>query len=140
MSVQNSSVGDTWGRLGFAYLRVWLRETKPWEGAVYVIACCMQTLSECARHDRNVVYYYLLRSLKSCLSLIQILATGVCHTDAHELGGHTSGCFPCVLGHEGGGVVESVGEGVTTVQPGEKGRGWAEVDKLISVVLTSPCR
>lgn len=49
----------------------------------------------------------------------QILATGVCHTDAYTLGGNDSeGVFPCILGHEGGGVVESVGEGVTSVQPG----------------------
>ena len=50
----------------------------------------------------------------------QIHATGVCHTDAYTLEGHDSeGMFPCVLGHEGGGVVESVGEGVTSVQPGD---------------------
>lgn len=68
----------------------------------------------------------------------QILATGVCHTDAHELSGHTSGCFPCVLGHEGGGVVESVGEGVTTVQPGEKGRRRKRLG-LVDI-LSYPCR
>ncbi|KAL5506857.1 hypothetical protein EMCRGX_G008607 [Ephydatia muelleri] len=51
---------------------------------------------------------------------IKILATGVCHTDAYTLEGHDpEGIFPCILGHEGGGVVESVGEGVTTVQPGD---------------------
>jgi len=51
---------------------------------------------------------------------IKILATGVCHTDAYTLGGHDpEGLFPVVLGHEGGGVVESVGEGVTSVQPGD---------------------
>jgi len=51
--------------------------------------------------------------------LFQILASGVCHTDAYTLGGDDSeGKFPCILGHEGGGVVESVGEGVTSVQPG----------------------
>ena len=50
----------------------------------------------------------------------QILATGVCHTDAYTLGGADSeGKFPCVLGHEGGGVVESVGPGVTSVAPGD---------------------
>ena len=51
---------------------------------------------------------------------IKILATGVCHTDAYTLEGHDpEGIFPCILGHEGGGIVESVGEGVTTVQPGD---------------------
>ncbi|XP_046405982.1 alcohol dehydrogenase class-3 [Ischnura elegans] len=51
---------------------------------------------------------------------IKILATGVCHTDAYTLDGHDpEGVFPCVLGHEGGGIVESVGEGVTSVAPGD---------------------
>ena len=50
----------------------------------------------------------------------QIVATGVCHTDAYTLEGHDpEGLFPCVLGHEGGGVVESIGEGVTSLQPGQ---------------------
>lgn len=51
---------------------------------------------------------------------IKILATGVCHTDAYTLGGHDpEGLFPVVLGHEGGGIVESVGEGVTSVKEGD---------------------
>lgn len=45
--------------------------------------------------------------------------TGVCHTDAYTLDGFDSeGKFPVILGHEGGGIVESVGEGVTSVAPG----------------------
>lgn len=51
---------------------------------------------------------------------IKIIATGVCHTDSYTLGGHDSeGKFPVILGHEGGGIVESVGEGVTRVKPGK---------------------
>ncbi|TPX63729.1 hypothetical protein SpCBS45565_g06420 [Spizellomyces sp. 'palustris'] len=51
---------------------------------------------------------------------IKILATGVCHTDAYTLSGQDpEGIFPVVFGHEGGGIVESVGEGVTSVQPGD---------------------
>lgn len=51
---------------------------------------------------------------------IKIHATGVCHTDAYTLSGKDSeGLFPCILGHEGGGVVESVGEGVTSVAVGD---------------------
>ncbi len=51
---------------------------------------------------------------------IRILATGVCHTDAFTLSGDDpEGIFPCVLGHEGGGVVESIGEGVTSVKVGD---------------------
>lgn len=44
---------------------------------------------------------------------IRVLATGVCHTDAYTLGGlDPEGLFPVILGHEGGGIVESVGENV----------------------------
>ena len=51
---------------------------------------------------------------------IKVLYTGVCHTDAYTLDGHDpEGKFPCVLGHEGGGVVESIGEGVSSVKPGD---------------------
>lgn len=51
---------------------------------------------------------------------IRILATGVCHTDQYTLSGQDpEGLFPCILGHEGGGVVESVGEGVTSVKVGD---------------------
>ena len=50
----------------------------------------------------------------------QVLATGVCHTDSFTLDGHDSeGKFPVILGHEGGGIVESVGEGVTDFAPGD---------------------
>ena len=51
---------------------------------------------------------------------IKLLATGLCHTDAYTLDGHDSeGIFPSILGHEGGGIVESVGEGVSSVQVGD---------------------
>jgi len=51
---------------------------------------------------------------------IKIIATAVCHTDAYTKDGHDpEGIFPCVLGHEGAGIVESVGEGVTTVVQGD---------------------
>ncbi|WP_368227228.1 S-(hydroxymethyl)glutathione dehydrogenase/class III alcohol dehydrogenase [Aeromonas sp. R1-1] len=51
---------------------------------------------------------------------VRIVATGVCHTDAFTLSGEDpEGVFPCILGHEGGGIVESVGEGVTTVKVGD---------------------
>jgi S-(hydroxymethyl)glutathione dehydrogenase / alcohol dehydrogenase len=52
--------------------------------------------------------------------LVRIVATGVCHTDAFTLSGaDPEGIFPTVLGHEGGGVVEEVGPGVTSVQKGD---------------------
>jgi S-(hydroxymethyl)glutathione dehydrogenase/alcohol dehydrogenase len=52
--------------------------------------------------------------------LIEIRATGVCHTDAFTLSGDDpEGIFPAVLGHEGAGVVVDVGPGVTSVQKGD---------------------
>ena len=54
------------------------------------------------------------------MSSAQIVATGVCHTDLYHLfeGMHKDG-FPAVLGHEGAGIVESVGPGVIEFQPGQ---------------------
>jgi S-(hydroxymethyl)glutathione dehydrogenase/alcohol dehydrogenase len=52
--------------------------------------------------------------------LVRMIATGVCHTDAFTLSGEDpEGIFPSVLGHEGGGIVEEVGAGVTSVKPGD---------------------
>lgn len=52
--------------------------------------------------------------------LVKIVATGVCHTDAFTLSGaDPEGLFPVILGHEGGGIVEAVGEGVTTLKKGD---------------------
>ena len=52
--------------------------------------------------------------------LIRVTHTGVCHTDAYTLGGDDpEGLFPAVLGHEGAGHVVEVGEGVTSVKPGD---------------------
>jgi len=52
--------------------------------------------------------------------LVEIMATGVCHTDSYTLDGKDSeGIFPSILGHEGAGIVREVGEGVTSVKPGD---------------------
>jgi len=52
--------------------------------------------------------------------LVEIRATGVCHTDEFtRSGGDPEGLFPAILGHEGAGVVLEVGAGVTTVKPGD---------------------
>ena len=52
--------------------------------------------------------------------LVEIRATGVCHTDAFTLSGDDpEGIFPAILGHEGAGIVVEVGTGVTSVKPGD---------------------
>src|SRR5690606_28067357 len=59
-------------------------------------------------------------------ALIRIVASGVCHTDAITRAGDMPMPFPSLLGHEGSGVVEAVGPGVTTLAPGDKDIiGWA---------------
>ena len=52
--------------------------------------------------------------------LVEVMATGICHTDAYTLEGKDSeGIFPSILGHEGAGIVREVGPGVTSVRPGD---------------------
>src|SRR6201994_3575959 len=52
--------------------------------------------------------------------LVEIMATGICHTDAYTLSGLDSeGLFPAILGHEGAGIVREIGAGVTSVAPGD---------------------
>jgi S-(hydroxymethyl)glutathione dehydrogenase/alcohol dehydrogenase len=52
--------------------------------------------------------------------LVEIKATGICHTDAFTLSGDDpEGAFPAILGHEGAGIVREVGAGVSSVKPGD---------------------
>lgn len=51
---------------------------------------------------------------------IKMVATGVCRSDDHAVSGSLFTPLPAVLGHEGAGIVESIGEGVTCVKPGDK--------------------
>src|SRR3546814_7136076 len=53
--------------------------------------------------------------------LLEIMATGICHTDAYTLDGYDSeGIFPSILGHEGAGIVREVGAGVTSLKRSEE--------------------
>src|SRR5881398_63395 len=53
-------------------------------------------------------------------ALVEIKATGICHTDAYTLSGaDPEGLFPAILGHEGAGIVVEVGGGVTSLKPGD---------------------
>ena len=61
-----------------------------------------------------------LEGPKSGEVLIEVMATGVCHTDAYTLsGGDPEGLFPSILGHEGAGIVREIGNGVDTLQVGD---------------------
>ena len=51
--------------------------------------------------------------------LVKIAAAGVCHSDFHIMKGEWTHPLPVVLGHEGAGLVERVGPGVTRMQPGQ---------------------
>jgi S-(hydroxymethyl)glutathione dehydrogenase / alcohol dehydrogenase len=52
--------------------------------------------------------------------LVEVKATGICHTDYYTLSGaDPEGLFPCILGHEGAGIVVDVGPGVTTLKKGD---------------------
>jgi S-(hydroxymethyl)glutathione dehydrogenase/alcohol dehydrogenase len=52
--------------------------------------------------------------------LVELMATGICHTDAYTLSGLDSeGIFPSILGHEGAGIVREIGPGVTSVKVGD---------------------
>jgi S-(hydroxymethyl)glutathione dehydrogenase/alcohol dehydrogenase len=61
-----------------------------------------------------------LEGPKAGEALVEVMATGICHTDAYTLSGEDSeGVFPSILGHEGAGIVREIGEGVTTLKVGD---------------------
>lgn len=51
---------------------------------------------------------------------VKVISNALCHTDIYTLEGHDpEGLFPCILGHEATAIVESIGEGVTSLKPGD---------------------
>jgi NDMA-dependent alcohol dehydrogenase len=72
-------------------------------------------------HEPLVIEEIELDPPKEGELLVKLVATGVCHSDVHYWTGHSvrPSERPVVLGHEGAGIVEEVGPGVTTVQPGD---------------------
>jgi S-(hydroxymethyl)glutathione dehydrogenase/alcohol dehydrogenase len=66
-----------------------------------------------------VIEELTLQEPKAGEVLVKIAASGVCHSDYHVMNGTTKHPMPCVCGHEGAGVVEAVGEGVTRVKEGD---------------------
>jgi S-(hydroxymethyl)glutathione dehydrogenase/alcohol dehydrogenase len=73
-----------------------------------------------AAGDRLQVETVQLEGPRSGEVLVEVKATGICHTDAFTLSGEDpEGLFPSIMGHEGAGVVVEVGAGVSTLKPGD---------------------
>ena len=72
------------------------------------------------RHHELSVEEVELDAPKAGEVLVRIRAAGVCHSDLHTLRGELRAQPPLVLGHEGAGIVEAVGDGVTKVKPGDR--------------------
>lgn len=67
---------------------------------------------------------------------IKIVASGVCHSDLFFLrGGAGDHGFPMIMGHEGAGIVESIGEGVTSVAPGRQLTRVSQNSVLICLMI-----
>lgn len=60
------------------------------------------------------------RSMRATEVLVKLVATGLCHTDLAAREQHTQVPFPAILGHEGAGIVEAVGEAVVSVKAGDR--------------------
>ncbi len=81
----------------------------------------MKTMKAVVAHELNKfsVETVTLDPPKAGEILVKMKATGICHSDLSVINGTIPVAFPMVLGHEGAGVVEQVGEGVTNVQVGD---------------------
>ena len=73
---------------------------------------------------------------------VRMKAVAICHSDVHVLAGDWGGSLPVIAGHEGAGIVEEVGEGVTTVKVGDQIMWWfrccAHVDVATPVSPVHP--
>lgn len=63
---------------------------------------------------------------------MQIISSGICGSDHHVLTGSSPMNFPLIPGHEGAGIVESIGEGVSSVKPGKRNQ---EVKNIFTNIL-----
>src|SRR2546426_1346105 len=70
-----------------------------------------------ATHEPLAVEPLAVRDVRDGEVLVRLGASGVCHSDLHAITGDLPMPLPCVLGHEGAGVVEAVGAGVQRVKP-----------------------
>ncbi len=71
-------------------------------------------------------------------ALVRVVASGICHTDEITRHGDLPMPFPSVLGHEGAGVVEAVGDGVTAVRPGDHVViGWPSCGRAATAATAS---
>src|SRR2546426_4874813 len=78
-----------------------------------------------ATHEPLAVEPLAVRDVRDGEVLVRLGASGVCHSDLHAITGDLPMPLPCVLGHEGAGVVEAVGAGVRRVQPKDHvGLNW----------------
>lgn len=81
----------------------------------------MQTRAAVVRdYNQLTIETIELDSPKATEILVRVHAAGVCHSDLHTLRGELRATPPIVLGHEGAGIVEQVGERVTRVKPGDR--------------------
>lgn len=83
----------------------------------------MDTQAALLREPRNPVSVEIvdISPPRESEVLIRIVGAGVCHSDYHSVDGHVNaGALPTILGHEGAGVIEEVGPGVSTLSPGDK--------------------
>ena len=72
------------------------------------------------KHQPMVVEDLTLEGPREREALVKLTASGVCHSDMHYMKGEREHPFPVVLGHEGAGIVEEVGPGVTYARPGDR--------------------